>query len=83
MVNKKHLFYIILLIIVLGSHIIYYDFNKENLYWDEVVFLQLADNIGEGSYHSELGEHYRPPLFPFILSFFGYKYTHLLMLIFS
>ncbi len=79
MVNKKYYIYIILLLLVIGTRVAYLDINESNYYWDEVIFLHLADNINEGSYYSELGEHFRPPLFPFILSFFGEDLAHYLI----
>ncbi|MFH1971854.1 MAG: glycosyltransferase family 39 protein [archaeon] len=75
MVNKKWILLLILFVIV-GIRLQYMDINSENYYWDEVVYLDLAKNINNGAYSSDIGEEFRAPLFPFVLSLFGY--AHLL-----
>lgn len=54
-------------------------------YWDEVVYLHLSENIHNNfSYSSEIYESFRPPLLPFLMSFFISNPTliHLLIIAF-
>jgi len=76
MVRKRIIYFLLLLILVLVVRAAYAEVNADNYYWDEVVFLELA----EEGYLSESEEVYRPPLFPFLLSFFGEDYGHLFVL---
>lgn len=72
MVDNKKLFYLlfIVLFIFVGIKISLFAYTKQNYYWDEIVHLQLAKNLHDGlGYTSPIGETFRPPLLPFIISF--------------
>ena len=73
---RKHWVLLLLLLVIFSVRLSFFAINEGNYYWDEAVYLHLAKNIHEGAYSSNLGEQYRAPLFPFILSFFGEEYAH-------
>ncbi|RLE38275.1 hypothetical protein DRJ17_04385 [Candidatus Woesearchaeota archaeon] len=50
--------------------LIVFDINKNNYFWDEVVYLALGKNILLGIYGMGIGEAFRPPLLPFFISIF-------------
>ena len=70
MVDKKWI-YVLILFIIVGLRLGYMDVNEDNYYWDEMVYLHLSESIEQGSYYSSIGEEFRAPLFPFLLSFFN------------
>ncbi len=76
---KRTYVLISLLAVVLLIHLLFINVNVDNYYWDEVVFLHLVENINDGSYSSDIGENYRPPLFPFLLSYFPLNYVPLFL----
>jgi hypothetical protein len=81
----KKIFFVIAVIFLaglLGARFFVSDINKENVYWDEVVFLHLAENIksGEG-YTSVIGEEFRPPVFPVLLSLLSNTYFFLTIIV--
>jgi len=58
-------------IIIVSLKVAYFNVNSNNYYWDEAVYLDIANNIHQnGSYSSSLGEDFRAPLFPALLSLF-------------
>ncbi len=60
---------ILFLIILFLFQLSFIDTNTTNYYWDEVVYLHLADNLHNNlGYNSSIGESFRPPLVPGILS---------------
>jgi len=76
MVNRKWIYLLIFFIIVLVKFH-YMDVNHSNYYWDEVVYLDLAKNINMGGYTSTIGEEFRAPLLPYLLS--KVSYAHFLI----
>lgn len=66
-VNKKLILFIFFIAVIYISLI---PAAKNNYYWDEVVYLHLAENFHDGgSYTSEIDEEFRPVLFPLLISF--------------
>ncbi|RLJ02112.1 MAG: hypothetical protein DRP11_03410 [Candidatus Aenigmatarchaeota archaeon] len=66
--SRRILISIIILVLLLRFVLI---FVNEGLWWDEAVYLGLADNIKEFRYslsESEPVESFRPPLFPLLLA---------------
>ncbi|MFH1333522.1 MAG: glycosyltransferase family 39 protein [archaeon] len=63
----------------------YFDINENNYYWDETIYLDIAQNINENNtYLSSMGENFRAPLFPLALSFFSNKsLAHLFVILLS
>ena len=54
----------------MGIRVSLFTYTKQNYYWDEIAHLHLAKNIHDGlGYTSPIGETFRPPLLPFIVSF--------------
>jgi len=76
MVNRKWI-YLLILFVIIVLRLCYMGVNEDNYYWDEMVYLHLSDNIKDGGYYSSIGEEFRAPLFPFLLSFFNQM--HLIM----
>lgn len=74
---RKYWVLLLLLLVIFSVRLSFFAINEGNYYWDEAVYLHLAKNIHEGAYASELGEQYRAPLFPFLLSFFEEEYAHI------
>ncbi len=82
--KTKHYFLLYLLIFFLVN-VYLINFTKENYYWDEVVYLQLAKNLNQKeSYNAYIEEGFRPVLLPAILSFTQNSFIqHLIMVIIS
>lgn len=73
------------LIALMVLKVAYFNINENNYYWDETVYLDIAQNIHEhnGGY-SSMGENFRAPLFPFLLAFFPVMgAAHLLVVLLS
>ena len=80
MVGKKWI-YVLIIFLIVALRFSYMDVNHENYYWDEVVYLHLAENINNGGYYSHIGEEFRAPMFPFLLSLFGYGHFFVFCLV--
>jgi len=84
--------YILIILITIGILLFFYNQNQ-GYWWDEAVYLGLAQNLQEGNYWINVPgqEAFRPPLFPVIISgllTFGFgifliKFLPILFAIFS
>lgn len=71
LMDHKFFTYIYLLIILFSIGTLIYYFNQnQGLWWDEAVYLGLAENIasGQGYYINEFQESFRPPVYPYFIA---------------
>ena len=61
---------LVAVLVLAAVKLAYFNINSNNYYWDEAVYLDIAQNIkSQGSYFSSDGENYRAPLLPLLLAF--------------